>query len=159
MCSLHCDSFLPLVTSGVSVGQVKFQFELHWIKPMHCQYAKLPPSPNFTAVKLKLSQNFYDDHHFLENHNQSANPPTHCFFLVDEISVLCFCTTFFNSSANSSLHRSSACRRALSTSRCACASARDSAFCLSSSKSLRNCTRHSNKMSNMTGSTEQKQQS
>jgi len=45
----------------------------------------------------------------------------------------------FTSSASSPLHRSSVCRRALSTSCCAWASACDMALCLSSSKSLRNC--------------------
>jgi len=117
----------------------------------------------FHSSKIESFHRIYDKHHFYQDHNQSDNSLTHCFFLVAEISVLCFCTTFFNSSANSSLYRSSACRRALSTSCCACASARDSAFCLSSSKSLRNCTRHvmhdSSKTSNTTESTGKKQQS
>lgn len=63
---------------------------------------------------------------------------THCFFLVAETSALCFCITFFISSVKSSLHFSSACLRAASMSRWACATARDTARCLSSSKSLRN---------------------
>lgn len=70
---------------------------------------------------------------------------THCFFLVWEISCLCWPASFLISSKNSSLHFSLTCLHFLSISPCALATALFTACLFSSSISVRSCQRQSAK--------------
>lgn len=72
---------------------------------------------------------------------------THCFFLVWEISCLCWPASFLISSKNSSLHFSFTCLHFLSISPCALATALFTACLFSSSISVRSCHKKVSKVS------------